>query len=37
MITGLVLVRLGAGKETSAIADIKKIHGVKGATGTFGS
>jgi len=37
MITGLVLIRLAAGKETNAIGEIKKIHGVKGATGTFGS
>ena len=37
MTTGLVLVKLVPGKEKQALARIKKINGVKGVTGTFGS
>jgi len=36
MITGLVLVKLGAGKETSALAKIKKVTGVAHVSAVFG-
>lgn len=36
MTTGLVLVKLTPGEEKQALEQIRKIDGVKGATGTFG-
>jgi DNA-binding Lrp family transcriptional regulator len=36
MTTGLVLVKLIPGKEKQALAKIRSINGVRGASGTFG-
>ncbi len=36
MITGLVLVKLGGGKETSALNKIKKVPGVAHMSAVFG-
>ena len=37
MTTGLVLIKLTPKEETSALDGVKKISGVNGVTGTFGS
>lgn len=36
MVTGLVLIKLTPGEEKATLAEIKRITGVKGLTGTFG-